>query len=78
MECLVKIDTFRRANVCMHVILDRELIMNAWSAASTCGQLVAGQLFPCPFLLSYFLMKSERFVLAKLCCAGHNQIIVEQ
>lgn len=54
------------------------LIMNAWSEASECGQLVAGQLFPCPFLLSSFLMKSDCFWLAKLCVADRNWITVER
>lgn len=52
--------------------------MDAWSGASKCGQLVPGQLFSCPFLLSYFLMKSECFLLAKLCGAVRNWITVEQ
>lgn len=53
------------------VVLDRELMAwraSGWSGASTCGQLVAGQLFiPLPFSLSSSsLMRSRCFRLAEL------------
>lgn len=80
-ECQVKMDPFCRANESVHVILDRELITSSWTPGLKPANVVSWWLanyFSCPFLLSSFLMKSECFLLAKLCGADRNWITVER